>query len=276
MCVRVRARVGFRAAGLAALHRQTEDRLVALAVVVVRVVDSAMFHLHSPPVFPDERVAVVVAIIPPATLDVQDLVPFSVVLGVLDRLSSDLSHVVFGAILNIGFLPELIPIIRYRVVVFPFHVRRGRLLELLIFCHMIAVPVDCLAPDVSVVVHVLDNVSLKSAVHLKLEVLHPPPWVFHADDVGHLVLVVDIQAVLALVCRYVATRVINLDVGAVVLHRLVMFGLFISVPCRAIELRIMELPLGAGKHRVVLPEFGNKFHLIKVDISGEERVCRVN
>ena len=183
-------------------------------------------------------------------------------------------HVVFGAILNIGFLPELIPIIG--VVVFPFHVRRGRLLELLIFCLMIAVPVDCLAPDVSVVVHVLDNVGLKSAVHLKLEVLHPPPWVFHADDVGHLVLVVDTQAVLAFVCRYVVTRVINLDVGAVVLHRLVMLGLFISVPCRAIELRIVELPLGAGKHRVVLPEFGNKFHLIKVDVSGEERVRRVN
>ena len=107
------------------MHRQTEDRLIALAVRgVVRVVDSAIRHL--PPVFPDERVVGVVAIIPPATLDVQDLVPFSVVLGVNDRLSGNLTHLVFGAILNIGLLPERIPIVG--VVVFPLHVRRGRIL----------------------------------------------------------------------------------------------------------------------------------------------------
>ena len=137
---------------------------------------------------------------------------------------------------------------------------------------MLAVPVDCLAPDIPVVVHVLDNVGHKSAVLLKLEVLHPSPWVAHADDVGHLPLVVDIQAVLAFGYRFVATRVIDLNIGVVVLHCLVMLGLLISVPCRGIELRIVELPLGTGKHFVVLPEFGNKLHLIKVDVSGEESI----
>ena len=107
------------------MHRQNSDRFITLCVRgVVRVVDSALGHL--PPVFPDEHVVVVVAVIPPATLDVQDLVPFSVVLGVFDRLSGNLTHLVFGAILNIGMLPERITIVG--VVVFPLHVRRGRIL----------------------------------------------------------------------------------------------------------------------------------------------------
>lgn len=274
------ARSGFRAAySLGALHR--ESRASDSVVIVrgfVRVVHSAA---HVPRVLPDEPVFGPVLLEEGARPEVDILVPRPVILGVSDCAGPDLLTVGNASLPHVEFLPEDESVFRVLVGRSGAHLHAHALrcaiglAALLVGCLVHAVPVERLAPDLSVIVHVLNEVDVLFAL-LELELLHEVPRVLHLDDVGDPVRLVDVHAILADIVRLIVTRVRNLDIGPLVFHRLVMLELLILVPIGPVPYRIVVLPFGASEHLTVPPELGDQDELIKVDIGGEVGVARVD
>ena len=227
--------------------------------------------VHVPSVFPNESVTVLVPLGPDASVQIHSLLPSPVIASVND-LSKPLKWSVANLCEEELLLKDVIAFgvgvadfrCHFQAVETQFSLRSG---ALLIGDFVVAVPLDRLAPDLSVIVHFLDEIdfSLYLVGHFEnlLEVL----WFHNINLIKVLVRTVDIDFVLADVLR-IGAAVLDLDIGPQVFDGLISLHLLVLVPVGPVILRVAEVPFAVGEHLAVAPELRDHEEPLEVNVGG--------
>ena len=226
--------------------------------------------VHVPSVFPNESVTVVMPLGPDASVQIHSLLPSPVIASV-----NDLSKP-FWSVANLCeeelLLKDVIAFgvgvgdVRYhfQAVETQLSLRSG---ALLIGDSVVAVPVDSLAPDLSVIVHFLDEIDFSLHLVGQFENLLEVLWVQNVNLIKVLVRTVDIDFVLADVLR-IGAAVLDLDIGPQVFDGLISLHLLVSVPVGPVILRVAEVPFAVGEHLAVAPELRDHEEPLEVNVGG--------